>query len=139
MFILFFVKKYLYLYCCILFFFSSIRRHTRCALVTGVQTCALPILKDSSSSGPPLVSPSTLARRDSVDTETSSEPSIEGWRSTLATLPAKLPRLPTRSATDSSRTTSPPCCSVASSLRPSSGSPRPEEHTSELQSLMRNS
>src|SRR3546814_4720023 len=27
----------------ILFFFSSRRRHTRCALVTGVQTCALPI------------------------------------------------------------------------------------------------
>src|SRR3546814_3682332 len=26
------------------FCFSSIRRHTRCALVTGVQTCALPIL-----------------------------------------------------------------------------------------------
>src|SRR3546814_6377403 len=26
-----------------IFFFSSIRRHTRCALVTGVQTCALPI------------------------------------------------------------------------------------------------
>src|SRR3546814_4211106 len=25
------------------FFFSSSRRHTRCALVTGVQTCALPI------------------------------------------------------------------------------------------------
>src|SRR3546814_3173345 len=29
------------MYC---FFFSSRRRHTRCALVTGVQTCALPIL-----------------------------------------------------------------------------------------------
>src|SRR3546814_3041396 len=27
------------------FFFSSRRRHTRCALVTGVQTCALPILE----------------------------------------------------------------------------------------------
>src|SRR3546814_887347 len=27
-----------------IFFFSSRRRHTRCALVTGVQTCALPIL-----------------------------------------------------------------------------------------------
>src|SRR3546814_9829008 len=27
-----------------LLFFSSRRRHTRCALVTGVQTCALPIL-----------------------------------------------------------------------------------------------
>src|SRR3546814_11901834 len=26
-----------------MFFFSSKRRHTRCALVTGVQTCALPI------------------------------------------------------------------------------------------------
>src|SRR3546814_18873563 len=31
----------LLLYC--VFFFSSRRRHTRCALVTGVQTCALPI------------------------------------------------------------------------------------------------
>src|SRR3546814_17235278 len=28
---------------CFCFFFSSRRRHTRCALVTGVQTCALPI------------------------------------------------------------------------------------------------
>src|SRR3546814_5866373 len=32
--------------CCV-FFFSSRRRHTRCALVTGVQTCALPILLSS--------------------------------------------------------------------------------------------
>src|SRR3546814_17137401 len=31
---------------CFFFFFSSRRRHTRCALVTGVQTCALPIFKD---------------------------------------------------------------------------------------------
>src|SRR3546814_7874346 len=32
---------------CVSFFFSSRIRHTRCALVTGVQTCALPIfLKD---------------------------------------------------------------------------------------------
>src|SRR3546814_7545852 len=29
---------------CLCFFFSSRIRHTRCALVTGVQTCALPIL-----------------------------------------------------------------------------------------------
>src|SRR3546814_15377340 len=27
----------------VFFYFSSRRRHTRCALVTGVQTCALPI------------------------------------------------------------------------------------------------
>src|SRR3546814_7760776 len=31
--------------CCV-FFFSSRRRHTRCALVTGVQTCALPICNE---------------------------------------------------------------------------------------------
>src|SRR3546814_14831166 len=30
----------------LVFFFSSIRRHTRGALVTGVQTCALPISED---------------------------------------------------------------------------------------------
>src|SRR3546814_10548944 len=30
-----------------LFFFSSRRRHTRCALVTGVQTCALPIFDEA--------------------------------------------------------------------------------------------
>src|SRR3546814_4449434 len=35
---LYFVILYLFF-----FFFSSRRRHTRCALVTGVQTCALPI------------------------------------------------------------------------------------------------
>src|SRR3546814_3418751 len=37
-----------------LFFFSSRRRHTRCALVTGVQTCALPIYR--------MTLPSCLAR-----------------------------------------------------------------------------
>src|SRR3546814_8448034 len=37
---------YLCLYrLCGFFFFSSRRRHTRCALVTGVQTCALPIFE----------------------------------------------------------------------------------------------
>src|SRR3546814_4165611 len=33
----------LVLFVLLFFFFSSRRRHTRCALVTGVQTCALPI------------------------------------------------------------------------------------------------
>src|SRR3546814_14135925 len=32
-------------YYVLFFFFSSRRRHTRCALVTGVQTCALPITR----------------------------------------------------------------------------------------------
>src|SRR3546814_8687783 len=33
------------MFLCVYFFFSSRRRHTRCALVTGVQTCALPICR----------------------------------------------------------------------------------------------
>src|SRR3546814_9554701 len=53
------ILVYIYLYCCrsvyyvflliVFFFFSSRRRHTRCALVTGVQTCALPISRKTSS------------------------------------------------------------------------------------------
>src|SRR3546814_9727657 len=35
----------------VFFFFSSRRRHTRCALVTGVQTCALPIWRRGSRLG----------------------------------------------------------------------------------------
>src|SRR3546814_8168895 len=37
---------------CCGFLFSSRRRHTRCALVTGVQTCALPILFPAPPSDP---------------------------------------------------------------------------------------
>src|SRR3546814_10782125 len=37
------LSVHVYIYSFVLFFFSSRRRHTRCALVTGVQTCALPI------------------------------------------------------------------------------------------------
>src|SRR3546814_2581691 len=39
----YFLVLFILLALCIFFFFSSRRRHTRCALVTGVQTCALPI------------------------------------------------------------------------------------------------
>src|SRR3546814_14121457 len=41
--------------CCVFFFFSSRRRHTRCALVTGVQTCALPICTDVRGQPPVVV------------------------------------------------------------------------------------
>src|SRR3546814_15835144 len=37
------------------FFFSSRRRHTRCALVTGVQTCALPIYFHANTQVPKLI------------------------------------------------------------------------------------
>src|SRR3546814_6839632 len=40
---MFFLLLYFYFVVFFFFFFSSRRRHTRCALVTGVQTCALPI------------------------------------------------------------------------------------------------
>src|SRR3546814_1364939 len=37
------------MFSCFFFFFSSRRRHTRCALVTGVQTCTLPICSTSAA------------------------------------------------------------------------------------------
>src|SRR3546814_4546387 len=40
-----FYVGYSHLLVLLYFFFSSRRRHTRCALVTGVQTCALPICR----------------------------------------------------------------------------------------------
>src|SRR3546814_10165287 len=45
------------------FFFSNRRRHTSCALVTGVQTCALPILTSApdSASRPPKYPPTPPA------------------------------------------------------------------------------
>src|SRR3546814_2580799 len=39
------------------FFFSSRRRHTRCALVTGVQTCALPIFESTDVNAMPVLKP----------------------------------------------------------------------------------
>src|SRR3546814_2629720 len=39
------------LFVVVVFFFSSRRRHTRCALVTGVQTCALPIFNSLGDDG----------------------------------------------------------------------------------------
>src|SRR3546814_16457234 len=48
-----------------LFFFSSRRRHTRCALVTGVQTCALPVPQPVPQENP-AKSVSYRARRRSV-------------------------------------------------------------------------
>src|SRR3546814_6856500 len=69
---------------CICFFFSSRRRHTRCALVTGVQTCALPIFAAAAAeagaevlliAGPvPLPTPPGVIR---VDVETAVEMAAE--------------------------------------------------------------
>src|SRR3546814_8216604 len=51
-----------------LFFFSSRRRHTRCALVTGVQTCALPISPVMHAlQQMPTAQPGFMTRREVVD------------------------------------------------------------------------
>src|SRR3546814_7607013 len=51
------------------FFFSSRRRHTRCALVTGVQTCALPIFgqgANASAAGSVALGRGSLADQDNT-------------------------------------------------------------------------
>src|SRR3546814_10221066 len=56
-----------------MFVFSIRRRHTSCALVTGVQTCALPISATSTLGGSAL----------HTWTFTTAEPAVEGQRQTL--------------------------------------------------------
>src|SRR3546814_3410335 len=59
-------------------FFSSRRRHTRCALVTGVQTCALPI--SSMLHGPPQII--EAMEFTSLPNEMRPEHVCEEWRDT---------------------------------------------------------
>src|SRR3546814_19328095 len=49
------------------FFFSSRRRHTRCALVTGVQTCALPISQAREAVGQLEIAERLLVPRTVID------------------------------------------------------------------------
>src|SRR3546814_10412692 len=106
------------------FFCSSRRRHTRCALVTGVQTCALPIsasVSDPARRGAPsrlaetlrelIESPSEQALRF-ID-RLKSEPGVHKFRTKRGVV----------NEIDSG--------AVKHYI------PRSEEHTSELQSLMR--
>src|SRR3546814_4259919 len=99
------------------FFFSSRRRHTRCALVTGVQTCALPIsLPESAATtkSPPekLKPPSRFASGAAI-----SVPPYRTARPPLARRRSSAPRPRTPRTLPERK--------------------RSEEHTSELQSLMR--
>src|SRR3546814_6884296 len=60
------------------FFFSSRRRHTSCALVTGVQTCALPI-----SAAQPFISGAiskTINMLNSATVEDCAEAYMQSWR-----------------------------------------------------------
>src|SRR3546814_9382346 len=116
----------------VFFFFSSRRRHTRCALVTGVQTCALPISDDDRlDQGVRSVREGVAVRLD----EPHEDPGSVQVR-TQATSPFRAVRRPSRQGP---RRTDVPARDCP---RPDAGSQarsRSEEHTSELQSLMRTS
>src|SRR3546814_1185266 len=110
------------------FFFSSRRRHTRCALVTGVQTCALPICCTCPRSEP------TVSRRHDYKRIGKEE------RREINRSPAELSRQKRRNCPQA--TLLPPntlrAPMVPSGFPPRCGAGgRSEEHTSEIPSLMR--
>src|SRR3546814_3108134 len=102
------------------FFFSSRRRHTRCALVTGVQTCALPI---SSASRLPAFLDADPPQAIIVKNNGRSDGELRDYAIANGYRPVPLDRSGELSVL----------------VRPDSGKKRSEEHTSELQSLMRSS
>src|SRR3546814_9234455 len=105
---------------CTVFFVSSRRRHTRCALVTGVQTCALPI------------STTLLLRVSTAVAMIASMHMVMPCTYSRATADAQVND---RAAQARAPSATPPelCRNAASTV----ATMRSEEHTSELQSLMR--
>src|SRR3546814_7914674 len=110
-------------HCYFVFFFSSRRRHTRCALVTGVQTCALPI-SDAQPASPAAGQGTTVVitgDHNQVILGCQSCPLSEDAQSN--------PRAEGRTPGSS--------VGAAAGWALSGFMRRSEEHTSELQSLMR--
>src|SRR3546814_8371588 len=109
------------------FFFSSRRRHTRCALVTGVQTCALPIWDGEGRSRSAPFLPHSSKRHPA-------------WCGRASIPPVCFPesRIPNPGFQQPNGWSSPPhetgAFRRATRARMDG---RSEEHTSELQSLMR--
>src|SRR3546814_6942252 len=110
-------------YVCVLF--SSRRRHTRCALVTGVQTCALPILPVCASS-----KRYSTRKRTNPSCGRSSAAAVSTSRCRGRRRRRRRRRPCSRVPEGQGR--------VAEEGR-ARGALRSEEHTSELQSLMRHS
>src|SRR3546814_6966115 len=61
------------------FFFSSRRRHTRCALLTGVQTCALPISSLCAFAEPPMTKHAIAAPPHLIHRDTLRYLRMESW------------------------------------------------------------
>src|SRR3546814_4386038 len=107
------------------FFVSSRRRHTSCALVTGVQTCALPI------SGHRI-----LERYGMTETTMIASNPLAGER-IAGTVGFPLPGIEVRIADEDGQALPRGAVGVLEVKGPNVF--RSEEHTSELQSLMRTS
>src|SRR3546814_3087545 len=120
-----------------LFFFSSRRRHTRCALVTGVQTCALPISRRRRHPSAPRAAPQSAAP--------ATPPGCRRSPPDMSALPRPLVFwLGPKSASHSYETQAGPLDldrdrAYGEKESVAAGPARSEEHTSELQSLMRSS
>src|SRR3546814_1516284 len=117
-----------------MFFFSSRRRHTRCALVTGVQTCALPISLDEYRKY--IEKDAALARR--FQPVFVPEPSVEETISILRGLKEKYELHHGVRITDAAIVSAATLSNryIADRFLPDKAI-RSEEHTSELQSIMR--
>src|SRR3546814_7118695 len=89
-------RTFCFVFVFILFFFSSRRRHPRCALVTGVQTCALPIscpslpfpARSAQPPGPVSVAPTTIVRAAATEAETDAGNPRQPYPLRTATQPA---------------------------------------------------
>src|SRR3546814_2816411 len=118
------------------FFFSSRRRHTRCALVTGVQTCALPILAEDPAQPPDRLARPGAAGQVHAGGRGKRAAALRAGAGLHRTRPR--PRAVPGRAVDGglvrTRIRAPPGRGPRLGLR---RAPRSEEHTSELQSLMR--
>src|SRR3546814_3344014 len=133
----------------VLFFVSSRRRHTRCALGTGVQTCALPISASATSPAATTVSCTSCARwprwgRRSGGISYGLEAAgfgIGDWGFGTAGAPLLLSPIPNpQSPFPAPSVSFAPCNRQKTSWTCHRRRPgRSEEHTSELQSLMRRS
>src|SRR3546814_5650376 len=122
------------------FFFSSRRRHTRCALVTGVQTCALPISVRNRTTGRTMKGSPALSQK-----RRTSMPHYSFVKELRVPVPYSRPEHP---SSMNNRLTEkgglrliaePSLNQVQSHLVGFAEQLRTEEHTSELQSLMRTS
>src|SRR3546814_7251127 len=126
------------------FFCSSRRRHTRCALVTGVQTCALPIWCGLGGLGAGLRRGRGESARGECDGEGAGSQDgshgrapigVEGKRATTGGVWCGRRKWEWGMGNDTARRSACPAPDrdCAEELAPA----RSEEHTSELQSLMR--